>query len=116
MPHNSIAIVHYEPACPACGCPMGDVNGDGLQNVVDVQCLTLVALWGLSGQGDAPGCLVGPLSEADLDCDGTANVIDVQVAILRALDLPVAGDPGGDGCIDACLDPLPAPGTDAAGG
>ena len=38
--------------------PVGDVNGSGSTDVLDVQCIILTTLYVLSNEGDAPVCLV----------------------------------------------------------
>lgn len=91
-----------ETPCPV---PAGDPNGDGVVNVLDVQCIILFALWDVLGAVEPPpGCLTGPPSVVDLDCNGQPDVADVQVAIRLALGMSVAAsmDTDGDGCPDAC--------------
>lgn len=88
----------------------GDVTGDGLVNVVDVQCTILVALWELGGkQGPVPPCVANntlPQSylKADHNCDGSVNVVDSQIVIKIGLGDPL--DPALDGNqdrkVDAC--------------
>lgn len=82
-----------------CAAPFGEVTGDGLTNVTDVQCVIIEALSQAEG-GPAPACLSG--GPADLNCDAAVNVGDVQLAIGAALHLPL--DPSVDGDHDSCPD------------
>lgn len=83
--------------------PPGNINDDGLTNVVDVQCMILLVLAKAGGQ-PTPACLKVPPLDADINCDGVHNVIDVQALILLALKEPFskALDNDGDGTVDAC--------------
>lgn len=75
----------------------GDLNGDGLVNVVDVQCLILTLRWpqepdkALGG----PDCLTSYTS-ADLNCDGLVTDLDypfiVDLSLGKALPLEVDSD------------------------
>lgn len=87
-----------------CACLFkGDVTGDGMTNVVDAQCTSLLALYFLVGEtGPLPACLIGPTTIGDLNCDSNLNVIDVQLVIYYALKLPVAPDANGNNCVDSC--------------
>ncbi|NUN12237.1 MAG: hypothetical protein HUU55_01225 [Myxococcales bacterium] len=87
-----------------CACLFkGDVTGDGMTNVVDAQCTSLLALYFLVGDtGPLPACLIGPTTIGDLNCDTNLNVIDVQLVIYYALKLPVAPDANGNNCVDSC--------------
>jgi hypothetical protein len=94
-----------------CGCAVdGDLNGDVLNTVVDVQCSILVALWSLAGGGTAvPICLANAsLATADLNCDVVINVLDVVLTIDLVLEAPFGSeiDVNGDGCVDTCHVPL----------
>jgi sugar lactone lactonase YvrE len=96
------------PASAACPDLPGDVDTNGVLDVVDVQCAILGALWWIGGEGAAPACLGGggcPLDAADINCDGTVDVSDVQLDVSFALAVPVADvlDANGDGCVDACV-------------
>jgi hypothetical protein len=84
--------------CPA---SLGEVNGDGVVNVADVQCVILSALGAAEGTG-GPACLAE--GTADLDCDAAVNVVDVQMGINAALKLPLSGalDANHDACPDSC--------------
>ncbi len=72
-----------------CDLPPGDVNLDGIINVVDAQCVILTSLWELGSKvGAVPVCLSNQNSTlADLNCDQQVNVTDVQLSIVTALDL-----------------------------
>lgn len=84
----------------ACEGPLGEVTGDGVTNVTDVQCVILDVLAHAQGTA-APACLGG---SADLDCSAAVDVSDVQLAIGAALHLPLAPsvDANHDACPDAC--------------
>jgi hypothetical protein len=88
-------------------CPFtpGDVNLDGVANIVDVQCVGVTALWSLAGSGSsAPGCLTAGTGGADIDCSGGISVSDMQLAVLHAIGagLPLALDTDRDLCANAC--------------
>ena len=59
----------------------GDIQGDGVLNVSDVQCLVLVAL-NLTPEDPVtvPTCL-DPEASADLNCDAETNVVDIQLEV-----------------------------------
>lgn len=83
----------------------GDINGNGVANVSDTQCLFLGILWELAGgTGAEPLCAVGGVQTADLDCNGTINVTDatLHINIVFALPLNVSLDANANFCIDAC--------------
>ena len=103
------------PATPDCemgcdGCEvLGDLNANGVTNVVDVQCGIGVILWSLAGaMGAAPACLALPPSAADLQCDGAVDVADALLLIALSLsgDLPHSIDADHSGCADACETPM----------
>lgn len=90
------------------GTPPGDLTGDNLVSVTDVQCGILVSLWQLAGSlGTAPICLNGDPALADVQCDGGTNVADVIILITLALSAPLSPelDGDGDGCPDTCTPP-----------
>ena len=66
------------------GCGSGDVNGDGVINVIDI---VIVVDLVLSNNYDAIG---------DVNADGELNILDVVVLI----DLVLNGDPNEPGCTD----------------
>lgn len=86
-----------------CFCPNGDVTVDGIVNVVDVQCMTLVSLSYLT-ESPLPICLGGPASVADLNCDNAVNISDVLIDIGFTLKNPLSLelDANQDSCVDAC--------------
>ncbi len=94
--------------------PPGDLNGNGVSDVVDVQCSILTAL-NVLNNGPAspmPPCLNGALSTADLDCGNGVNVADVLLTIQYSLgvNLSIAIDADLNGCPDLCEeDPGPDP-------
>lgn len=102
------ALLGTRSAPAACLFPPGDVSGDGIANVVDVQCNVVANLWSLEGQvGAAPPCLVGELAPniaADHTCDGVVSVSDTQLAVVYALGMPLSPviDPNGNQCPDVC--------------
>lgn len=82
-----------------------DVNGDKNLNIIDVQCVILGTLWGLSGgKTTFPPCLTLGWGMADLDCGGTLEVVDAQLAIMAVVQQfwPVELDSDQDDCLDAC--------------
>jgi hypothetical protein len=87
-----------------CQQPLGDLNGSGVTNVIDVQCAINLALAALSGSSQTPTCLVAPAELADVDCDETRTVGDTILVINAALGLPVAPglDQNADSCPDSC--------------
>ncbi len=58
----------------------GDLNGSGVVNVADMQCMILAFQSGMFSGGMPPQCLATP-EAADLNCDGDVSVIDVQLLI-----------------------------------
>lgn len=114
MSSRSLALVllalAWSPTAHAqCIAPLGEVTGDGLANVIDVQCIVLEAL-AEAQSTPAPPCLAG---DADLNCDAAVNVQDVQLGIGAALKLPLATTIDGDhdACPDACQPDPKAPGA-----
>lgn len=87
-----------------------DVTGDGLANVVDVQCLILAVFGELLGEIPSPECIA---QSGDVDCDSSVTVTDVNVATQLALGapLPPGVDNDGDGCADACVGQDDPPGN-----
>lgn len=89
---------------PACATGP-DINGNGVVNVADTVCATLLSLWDLGGQmGSHPGCLVGPSSVANIDCSAFIDIADVQLhlSIVLGGGLPASIDANSNGCADAC--------------
>lgn len=86
----------------------GDVSGDGLASVVDVQCNVLMNLWSLAGQVDpVPECLdviVSPAVTADHNCDHVINVADTLLSVRFTLQIPLGTvlDANEDECHDSC--------------
>jgi hypothetical protein len=101
-------------------CPdvIGDVTGDQLANVVDVQCTILGAFYEVTENPspDLLDCMGGEanLSFADLSCSGENNVVDVLLSISYALEkeLNVSIDANQDNCPDACEVVQPASPTE----
>jgi hypothetical protein len=81
----------------------GDLTGDGVSNVVDVQCAIQAALAIFTGSA-LPACMPNNTGLADQDCSGTFNVVDVQIAIVYALGggLYPSIDADGNNCPDSC--------------
>ncbi|GMV40339.1 MAG: hypothetical protein AMXMBFR64_20550 [Myxococcales bacterium] len=79
---------------PALALPLhtGDINGDELVNVSDVNCYILATLANAQGEADPP-CQSLPDADVDLQCDGKINVLDVQQIILIRL-VKLSGDEG----------------------
>lgn len=88
---------------PAWVCPTGDITGDGLANINDVQCGVLNVLAQLSGEA-VPACVSSAASSPDQNCDGSENITDVVILIGRALGsaLPASIDADADACVDTC--------------
>jgi len=99
-----VALMVPTVAVGLCLEPIGDVDGTGATNVIDVQCSILTALSTLSSEASAPGCLAGDESTADVDCSGAVNVTDVVLVVQLSLGESLASslDGNGDGCPDSC--------------
>lgn len=85
----------------------GDVDGNGVLNIIDVQCTQLVTLWSLTGGVDPlPECLPdGDPFRADLNCDEQTNVVDITIGIQYALGaLNPSPDFDATACFPTCLD------------
>lgn len=93
----------------------GDVNGDGLVNVADVQCELLVTFSSAPG-AVLPACLrtfsgysdTEPFRlAADFNCDEEINVSDVLIVNTLSLGNPLSSliDADQDGCVDVCQSP-----------
>lgn len=86
--------------------PPGDVNNDGVTNVLDLQCLIYVSLYetGAGGVTELPACLQAPPQAADINCDSNTDVSDVLNVVYYAVGLPLSSAVDGDGdqCPDAC--------------
>ncbi|NUN16660.1 MAG: hypothetical protein HUU55_23785 [Myxococcales bacterium] len=84
----------------SCLTPAGDVTGDGVTSVVDVQCLIVLVIYELNGKfGAPPTCLGGAdFATSDQNCDSTTNVTDIQLGITFVLGtgLDPAIDSNGD--------------------
>jgi hypothetical protein len=91
-------------ALGACGAPLGDLTGDGTTNVVDVQCVIIVVLEGITGGTEPPLCLAVDPAFADTNCDGGVTVTDAQLTIQSALNSPLSEqiDADQDFCPDTC--------------
>lgn len=100
--------VHSHRVFAICLDPPGDVTGDGLTSVVDVQCNILLNLWTLAAQTDDPPPCVAkdaiPNITPDHNCDSVVNVADTLLAVTFALKLSLAPelDQDSDSCVDAC--------------
>lgn len=104
----TVALLGSPAARAQCLDPAGDVDGDGITNVTDVQCAILAVLWELdSPLSPPPSCLNDLPERADLDCDADRDVVDLVALIRLALDLPLAtADANGNDCHDACEPPV----------
>lgn len=87
-------------------CPTlpGDVTGDGITNIVDVQCAIVSALAELAGSTEVPECAQNHPEGPDADCNGIVDVVDIQLAISFTLGVPLspAIDANADLCVDTC--------------
>ncbi|NUN13827.1 MAG: FG-GAP repeat protein [Myxococcales bacterium] len=101
----SLLLMTANQAKGSCLSPVGDLNGNGITNVGDVQCIILTVLWTQAGNdAPVPSCLAEDLSTADVNCDGATVVTDVVLVIYWALSAPLSTDIDADGnlCPDAC--------------
>lgn len=82
----------------------GDLNGDGVVNVADVQCQTLVKLWLDAGATDPVPLCAKSLEITDLNCDGIIDLQDTLARINLAMGVPLdpSVDADGDNIDDAC--------------
>lgn len=107
---SALVVVGLLAAAPAlassCPDPLGDVNGNGVRNVVDLQCSIVTSLFQLMAMpGDPPpSCLGGAVSNADVDCTGAVNISDAQLIATLILgdSISAAIDGDANGCPDAC--------------
>jgi hypothetical protein len=96
-------------ASAQCLSPRGDISGDGVTNILDIQCGIYVALNGEDNLIDPPACLGHPFVASDLNCDGATNVSDLLLMIQHAVGEAI--DPSLDDDGDDCLDDCEVPGT-----
>jgi hypothetical protein len=98
-----------QPIGAPCQLPLADVNDSGATDVLDVQCVTISALFlAQGGAGAEPPCLGGaPVGTTDLDCSGGTDVADVLLTLYDIFGVPLgpALDGNADGCPDACQTP-----------
>ncbi len=91
--------------------PPGDVNGDGIANIVDAQCAILAVFWELDGMtGPVPACIPGgEYARADANCNGSIDIVDIQTIIFQVLGAPLDAsvDADSNGVVDACQDSEP---------
>jgi hypothetical protein len=89
-----------------CLAPAGDLTGNGITNVVDVQCSGLGNLWDLLGRpaADTPACVpADPDERFDVNCDVSISIVDYHLVVSLALGRSLGTlDEDGDGCPDAC--------------
>jgi hypothetical protein len=101
---GAMAVLAATAASAQCIEPRGDLTGDGMTNIVDVQCGIYVSLNGIDNITSPPACLGYAYQAADSNCDGEIDVTDliivVQHAVLITLDPGIDAD--GDACPDAC--------------
>lgn len=92
-------------ASAQCLTPQGDINDDGVTNVLDLQCLIFASLCELDEScSEFPACVVAPAQATDANCDSSTDVSDVLLLVNYAvgLDIDEAIDADGDQCPDAC--------------
>lgn len=89
-----------------CLSPPGDVTGEKVTSVLDVQCQILAVLAAIA-ETTAPACLVGGFDSGDHNCDGDVNTTDILLVITFALGgvLSPELDANGDLCVDVCYCP-----------
>ena len=90
----------------------GDLPGDGVPSVTDIQCMSKVVQWMMAEDDEpAPACLAYGRSVADLDCNGEINVVDLKLSAEIAKNHLSGGalHPSLDGnennVVDACEPP-----------
>lgn len=106
----SLVTVFAQPNILVAVClnPPGDVSGDQVTSVVDVQCSILMNLWSLAGQeGPLPPCLTtvgSPSVIPDHNCDRIINITDTLLAVTFTLTAPLdeSIDANANQCVDAC--------------
>lgn len=111
----AVALVAWPAAARAwCTGTVGEVTGDGLTNVTDVQCVILDAL-AEAQSAPTPDCVAPGGHGPDLDCSASVDVSDIQLAIGAALEMPMALsiDQNHNACPDACEPDPTLPGADA---
>ncbi|NUN16624.1 MAG: VCBS repeat-containing protein [Myxococcales bacterium] len=98
------AVVQPVGALATCDVVLGDVNGSGGVDVVDVQCSILTVLASLAENPDPP-CLSAVGASPDINCDGIVSVTDI-IAVIGFVVEKTAEDSGvgtGAGCSNPCL-------------
>lgn len=91
-----------------CLSPPGDVTGNGMTTVADVQCVILAIFWSLDGQVDLPpDCIAKTGSPAiwpDHNCDAVINVTDATLGIQFVFSAPLSQslDANTNHCVDTC--------------
>lgn len=91
-----------------CLSPPGDVTGNGMTTVADVQCVILAIFWSLDGQVDIPpDCIAKTGSPAiwpDHNCDAVINVTDATLGIQFVFNAPLSEslDANLNQCVDSC--------------
>lgn len=93
-----------EPFAVPQGVVIGDLNGDGVVSVVDVQCEILVKQWMEKNSDDPLPSCAKALPVSDINCDFVVDIEDVMLRIDLALGkgLPTELDTNGDNIVDAC--------------
>jgi len=82
----------------------GDLNGDGLTVVSDLQCMNLTLTWAMGPAGQPPPACLSSIEAADLNCDGDITVVDYQLAgyVVIQGQLNSQIDADANGVHDAC--------------
>jgi hypothetical protein len=90
-------------ASAQCLTPRGDITGDGITNVVDVQCGVFVSL-AANPAVNPPACLKVLFTAVDSNCDSSIDVTDILLLVQHAVNLPIneALDEDGNNCVDDC--------------
>lgn len=93
------------PSGASCLSPPGDVTGDAIVNVLDLQCLIMTSLYEFDPNSiPVPTCLAVAPELADLNCDFGVDLSDVLLGIHYVVGSDIAAvlDADSDQCPDTC--------------